>query len=343
MLGNIFNDIIDMDKMECCKVQFDNQLVDFISFFVDFENLFGLQVQQKGLCFVLELSLLLLYKVIMDGICLWQILWNFISNVVKFILQGGGVNVCVCYDEGDILYFEVEDFGIGIFEVEQDKIFVMYYQVKDSYGGKLVIGIGIGFVVLCCLVCNMGGDISVISQLGKGVIFMFIVYVFVIVEEVEDMLVEDDMLLLVFNVLLVEDIEFNVIVVCLVLEKLGNSVDVVMIGKVVLEMFESGEYDFVLLDIQLLDMIGLDIFWELKQCFVVDELLLLVVFIVNVLKNKKEYFDVGMDDVLSKLLLVLVLMVMIKKFWDVLDEEVQEVLVVDLYKVDVVLDIDMLE
>lgn len=44
MLGNIFNDIIDMDKMEWCKVQFDNQLVDFISFFVDLENFFVLQV-----------------------------------------------------------------------------------------------------------------------------------------------------------------------------------------------------------------------------------------------------------------------------------------------------------
>ncbi|MFO6285169.1 ATP-binding protein [Pseudomonas aeruginosa] len=43
-----------------------------------------------------------------------QILWNLISNAVKFTPQGGGVNVRVRYDEGDILHFEVEDSGIGI-------------------------------------------------------------------------------------------------------------------------------------------------------------------------------------------------------------------------------------
>ncbi len=46
-LGNIFNDIIDMDKMERRKVQLDNQPVDFTSFLADLENLSALQAQQK--------------------------------------------------------------------------------------------------------------------------------------------------------------------------------------------------------------------------------------------------------------------------------------------------------
>lgn len=72
-----------------------------------------------------------------------------------------------------------------------------------------------------------------------------------VAEEVEDMLTEDEMPLPALNVLLVEDIELNVIVARSVLEKLGNSVDVAMTGKAALEMFEPGEYDLVLLDIQL--------------------------------------------------------------------------------------------
>ncbi|KAE9723397.1 aerobic respiration two-component sensor histidine kinase ArcB, partial [Escherichia coli] len=120
-LGNIFNDIIDMDKMERRKVQLDNQPVDFTSFLADLENLSGLQAQQKGLRLVLEPSLPLPHKVITDGTRLRQILWNLISNAVKFTPQGGGVNVRVRYDEGDILHFEVEDSGIGIPEAEQDK------------------------------------------------------------------------------------------------------------------------------------------------------------------------------------------------------------------------------
>lgn len=124
--------------------------------------------------------------------------------------------------------------------------------------------------------------------------------------------------------LLVEDIELNVIVARSVLEKLGNSVDVAMTGKAALEMFEPGEYDLVLLDIQLPDMTGLDISRELKQRFAADELPPLVALTANVLKNKKEYLDAGMDDVLSKPLSVPALTAMIKKFWDAPDEEAQE-------------------
>ncbi|WP_246772172.1 aerobic respiration two-component sensor histidine kinase ArcB, partial [Salmonella enterica] len=134
-LGNIFNDIIDMDKMERRKVQLDNQPIDFTSFMADLENLSGLQAQQKGLRFVLEPTLPLPHKVITDGTRLRQILWNLISNAVKFTQQGQ-VTVRARYDEGDMLHFEVEDSGIGIPQDEQDKIFAMYYQVKDSNGGK---------------------------------------------------------------------------------------------------------------------------------------------------------------------------------------------------------------
>ncbi len=117
---------------------------------------------------MLEPSLPLPHKVITDGTRLRQILWNLISNAVKFAPQGGGVNVRVRYDEGDILHFEVEDSGIGIPEAEQDKIFAMYYRVKDSHGGKPATGTGIGLAVSRRLARNMGGDISVTSQPGKG-------------------------------------------------------------------------------------------------------------------------------------------------------------------------------
>lgn len=126
-LGNIFNDIIDMDKMERRKVQLDNQPIDFTSFLADLENLSGLQAQQKGLRFVMEPTLPLPHKVVTDGTRLRQILWNLISNAVKFT-QKGQVAVRIRYDAGDMLHFEVEDSGIGIPQEEQDKIFAMYYQ-----------------------------------------------------------------------------------------------------------------------------------------------------------------------------------------------------------------------
>ncbi|HIF8093086.1 aerobic respiration two-component sensor histidine kinase ArcB [Escherichia coli] len=341
-LGNIFNDIIDMDKMERRKVQLDNQPVDFTSFLADLENLSALQAQQKGLRFNLEATLPLPHQVITDGTRLRQILWNLISNAVKFTQQGQ-VTVRVRYDEGDMLHFEVEDSGIGIPQDELDKIFAMYYQVKDSHGGKPATGTGIGLAVSRRLAKNMGGDITVTSEQGKGSTFTLTIHAPSVAEEVDDAFDEDDMPLPALNVLLVEDIELNVIVARSVLEKLGNSVDVAMTGKAALEMFKPGEYDLVLLDIQLPDMTGLDISRELTKRYPREDLPPLVALTANVLKDKQEYLNAGMDDVLSKPLSVPALTAMIKKFWDTQDDEESTVTTEENSKSEALLDIPMLE
>ncbi|HAL1861106.1 TPA: aerobic respiration two-component sensor histidine kinase ArcB [Escherichia coli] len=341
-LGNIFNDIIDMDKMERRKVQLDNQPVDFTSFLADLENLSALQAQQKGLRFNLEPTLPLPHQVITDGTRLRQILWNLISNAVKFTQQGQ-VTVRVRYDEGDMLHFEVEDSGIGIPQDELDKIFAMYYQVKDSHGGKPATGTGIGLAVSRRLAKNMGGDITVTSEQGKGSTFTLTIHAPSVAEEVDDAFDEDDMPLPALNVLLVEDIELNVIVARSVLEKLGNSVDVAMTGKAALEIFKPGEYDLVLLDIQLPDMTGLDISRELTKRYPREDLPPLVALTANVLKDKQEYLNAGMDDVLSKPLSVPALTAMIKKFWDTQDDEESTVTTEENSKSEALLDIPMLE
>ncbi|EFH9039234.1 aerobic respiration two-component sensor histidine kinase ArcB [Escherichia coli] len=341
-LGNIFNDIIDMDKMERRKVQLDNQPVDFTSFLADLENLSALQAQQKGLRFNLEPTLPLPHQVITDGTRLRQILWNLISNAVKFTQQGQ-VTVRVRYDEGDMLHFEVEDSGIGIPQDELDKIFAMYYQVKDSHGGKPATGTGIGLAVSRRLAKNMGGDITVTSEQGKGSTFTLTIHAPSVAEEVDDAFDEDDMPLPALNVLLVEDIELNVIVARSVLEKLGNSVDVAMTGKAALKMFKPGEYDLVLLDIQLPDMTGLDISRELTKRYPREDLPPLVALTANVLKDKQEYLNAGMDDVLSKPLSVPALTAMIKKFWDTQDDEESTVTTEENSKSEALLDIPMLE
>lgn len=341
-LGNIFNDIIDMDKMERRKVQLDNQPVDFTSFLADLENLSALQAQQKGLRFNLEPTLPLPHQVITDGTRLRQFLWNLISNAVKFTQQGQ-VTVRVRYDEGDMLHFEVEDSGIGIPQDELDKIFAMYYQVKDSHGGKPATGTGIGLAVSRRLAKNMGGDITVTSEQGKGSTFTLTIHAPSVAEEVDDAFDEDDMPLPALNVLLVEDIELNVIVARSVLEKLGNSVDVAMTGKAALEMFKPGEYDLVLLDIQLPDMTGLDISRELTKRYPREDLPPLVALTANVLKDKQEYLNAGMDDVLSKPLSVPALTAMIKKFWDTQDDEESTVTTEENSKSEALLDIPMLE
>jgi len=314
-LGNIFNDVIEVDKIERRKVQLDNQPLDFTGFLADLENLSGLLAQPKGLKFVMAPSLPLPHKIIADGTRLRQILWNLIGNAVKFTQQGEIV-VRVAYQQNETLRFEVQDSGMGIPQEEQDKIFAMYYQVKDQHGGKPATGTGIGLAVSRRLAQAMGGDITVSSAPGQGSCFVVEINAPRVADEVEDESPDDSMPLPALHVLLVEDIELNVIVARSVLEKLGCSVEVAMTGSDALAMFDPQEFDLVLLDIQLPDMTGLDVSRAIHQQHAGVTLPPLVALTANVLKDKKEYLDAGMDDVLSKPLAVPALTAMIKRFWD---------------------------
>ncbi|MGJ7064676.1 aerobic respiration two-component sensor histidine kinase ArcB [Morganella morganii] len=311
-LGNIFNDVIEMDKLERRNVRLDTQPVNFTEFISDLENLSGLLVQPKGLQFTLDLIQPVPSVIMTDGTRLRQILWNLIGNGVKFTREGG-ITVKVWREANDMLCFEVRDSGIGIPKDELEKIFAMYYQVTDSAGGRPATGTGIGLAVSRRLAQAMGGDIVVTSEPGKGSCFTLSVCAPAqdTPEEEED----DGLLLPALNILLVEDIELNVVVARSVLEKLGNTVDVAMNGRDALAMFSPEEYDLVLLDIQLPDMSGLDIARELHQRYQPDDLPPLVALTANVLKDKKEYLDAGMNDVLSKPLAVGALTQMIAKFW----------------------------
>ncbi|MFP9229096.1 aerobic respiration two-component sensor histidine kinase ArcB [Pectobacterium cacticida] len=314
-LGNIFNDVIEMDKQERRKVQLDNQPIDFTGFLVDLENLGGLLAEQKGLKLIMEPHAPLPQRVVTDGTRLRQILWNLLSNAVKFTPQGEIV-VRVWHEQNDRLRFDVEDSGMGIPADEQEKIFAMYYQVKDQHGGKPATGSGIGLAVSRRLAQNMGGDIQVSSTQGKGSCFTLTVMAPSADEERGDLQGDDDLPLPVLHILLVEDIELNVVVARSVLEKLGNSVEVAMTGKEALDMFDPDEFDLVLLDIQLPDMTGLDVARQLRERYANRNLPPLIALTANVLKDKREYLDAGMDDVLSKPLSVPALTAVIKQFWD---------------------------
>ncbi len=315
-LGNIFNDVIEMDKIERRRVRLDNQPINFTGFLADLENLSGLLVQPKGLKFIMSAQQPLPETIVADGTRLRQILWNLIGNAVKFTREGE-IIVTVTYDDAaQTLRFDVKDSGIGIPKSEQDKIFAMYYQVKDQHGGKPATGTGIGLAISYRLAQAMGGDITVSSLPGEGACFSVVIDAPALTPVEEDTDEPEAMPLPALHILLVEDIELNVVVARSVLDKLGCSTDVAMTGAEALDMFDPREFDMVLLDIQLPDMTGLDVARTLHQRFAGQELPPLVALTANVLKDKKEYLEAGMDDVLSKPLAVPALTAVISKYWN---------------------------
>ena len=298
-LGNIFNDIIDMDKSDRRRLELLPKPLDFEEFVVEMENISGLMAEQKGLRFDLERLTDLPRCIEVDSTRLRQVLWNLVSNATKFT-KDGGVVLSVSsetVDQQAEITFEVEDSGIGIPSSELDKIFAMYYQVKEGSDNLHAVGTGIGLAVSRQLVQMMGGDITVSSEVGEGSTFTVTIRV-PLVEKVEEEEVMPATPQVSLNIFMVEDIELNITVAKALLESLGHEVTIAMRGDEALEKFDPEAYDLVLLDIQLPDMSGFDIARTLREKY--DYLPALVALTANVIKDKAEYLEKGMDDALSK-------------------------------------------
>ncbi|MFV0576397.1 MAG: aerobic respiration two-component sensor histidine kinase ArcB [Vibrio sp.] len=296
-LGHIFNDVIDLDKFDRNKLELLPVETDFQSFVTDLESISGLMAEQKGLSFDLERLTELPAAIMVDATRLRQVLWNLLSNAMKFTKEGGvTVNVSADFNSeyADII-FEIEDTGIGIPDSEIDNIFGMYYQVKSGKDNLHAVGTGIGLAVSQELTQRMGGEIQVSSELGFGSTFTVSIRVPIAhIEEFDESVIPQTSL----KIFMVEDIELNIIVARSVLENLGHSVDVAMTGEEALAKFNPDNYDLVFLDIQLPDMTGFDIAQKFRQTYA--KLPPLVALTANVMQNKVEYIEKGMDDVICK-------------------------------------------
>ncbi len=312
-LGNIFNDIIDMDKFDRRKLELLPVPLNFEDFVAEIESISALMAEQKGLRFDLERLSSLPKAIEVDATRLRQVIWNLVSNAMKFTKEGGVVMTVSAdvEEEYATIIIEVEDTGIGIPEDEVEKIFAMYYQVKSGKDNLHAVGTGIGLAVSKQLINMMDGDITVASEEGFGSTFTVSIHVPVV--ELEEPIIDvkrDNMHL---NIFMVEDIELNVTVAKSLLESLGHSVTVAMTGEEALVNFVPDEYDLALLDIQLPDMTGFDVAKYYREHY--DNLPPLVALTANVMKDRREYLDNGMDDAISKPLAVQALQAVIDKFF----------------------------
>ncbi|WP_394211110.1 aerobic respiration two-component sensor histidine kinase ArcB [Enterovibrio calviensis] len=344
-LGNIFNDIIDLDKSDRSRLSLMPEPVDLPDFVSEIDNISALMAEQKGLRFSLDRLTSLPASVKVDATRLRQILWNLVGNAVKFTKQGA-VNVTVSCDvEDDTAYlqFDIEDSGIGIPEDEVSKIFAMYYQVQQGEDNLHAVGTGIGLAVSRKLARLMGGDITVDTEIGEGSTFTVSLAVPICEAAVntEVVIAEQSPL----HILLVEDIELNITVAVNLLESLGHTVTVARTGHEALTAFPTAHFDLLLLDIQLPDMTGFDIARQLRDSDAV--LPPLVALTANVIKDKTEYIRKGMDDAISKPISVAAVTGVIERLalqcsvdQEVMIETRQTVSGNDLF--DTLLDIDML-
>lgn len=296
-LGNIFNDIIDLDKLDRDRLELSLKTVSIREFTKELGSIIELLANDKDLTFAAHVEEPLPELVEVDGTRLRQILWNLLFNAVKFT-QKGTVSLEVSAKTIDVetsmVTFKVCDTGVGIPQQDLDKIFAMYYQV-DSPDHQSATGTGIGLAICQQMVSLMNGTISVSSEVGQGTCFTVDLPLAISKKPIQ----VETLKVTGLQILLVEDIELNVMVAKALLEKLGQHVDVAMTGNEAITMARDKQYDLILLDIQLPDMNGFEVANVLHEESLVEQTSI-VALTANVIKTRQEYLDNGMDDVIAK-------------------------------------------
>ena len=295
-LSHIFSDILDLEKIDARRIELNRKETDLYALLNDISNFAVLIAGEKHLEFRLICPPTLPNWLMLDGVRLSQILWNLITNAVKFTPKGS-VTLSIEQMAEDEFAIRVTDTGIGIAEDDLEKVFELYYQV-DSHHYKS-LGSGIGLSISKTIAQLMDGDLTVSSELGKGATFLLTFKA----KEAQPPVESSNKVPLKLCILLVEDIEVNIVVAKSMLQKLGYQIDVAMTGAEAIQKFEENYYDLIFLDIQLPDMSGFDIAHHLRKNYengTYDFLPPLIALTANVVQKKEAYLEQGMDDVIHK-------------------------------------------
>jgi signal transduction histidine kinase len=175
-LLNIINDILDLAKIEAGKMIIDPQPVDLNDFVTEIARAGQILVKQR------PVELLAIYgenlpKVNADSVRLRQIIWNIVSNAVKFT-ENGSVTISTGLEDEAMIFVEVRDTGIGMAKSDLPVIFEQFRQV-DGSSTRRAGGTGLGLNITRHLIHMHGGEIYVDSELGVGTTFRFTLPIFV--------------------------------------------------------------------------------------------------------------------------------------------------------------------
>lgn len=275
VLMTLLNDTLDFSKIEAGQLALEQIPFAPKEVFDNMTAVVGGKAEEKGLAFSISGTDLLPDWLEGDPTRLSQILINLTNNAVKFTDEGGVAVDVNCDDIADgrlQLRCRVTDTGPGMTEEQVARLFQPFAQADASvsrrYGGT-----GLGLLICKQLVELMGGHVDVVSTEGSGSCFYFAVpFDQPDATDIEDKLsdglarkVEQDLSLDDSVILIVEDNPINQLLLSRVLEKTGASFDMAGGGKEAVERAKHRQYDFILMDLNMPDMSGIEATQAIRQ------------------------------------------------------------------------------
>ncbi len=273
-LLHILNDVLDLSKIEAGKLVINDDAFSLGSVLDHVVSLIKDRVRSKGLRLSLDVDPAIPGSLRGDPVRLTQILLNYASNAVKFTERGSIdlVATRVASQPGELLVkFEVKDTGIGVEPSRSGKLF-QYFQQADDTTTRKYGGTGLGLAISRRLAEMMGGTVGAESQFGVGSTFWFTARF----QEAAGPLSEQTTSethnasngqtwydALASNhagarILVAEDNAVNQDVLRELLAGTGLSIQMAGNGKIAVELARRGDYDLILMDMQMPEMDGLE-------------------------------------------------------------------------------------
>lgn len=263
LLG-LINDILDMSKIESGKMRLIEEKCNLMEMIQGLRPLLEAKLNENNIQYIADIQLKN-HWFMADSLRLNQVLVNLLGNALKYSKPDGHVWLTVRETEEENgfsnLYFQVRDDGIGIAPEKQQLIFRQFEQADNSDNARKQ-GTGLGLAISRRIVRMMDSDIKLESEPGKGSSFSFCVKLQPVSGEKTTVTSQPEEISFPGKrILVVEDNELNMEIICTILENYGIETEQAVNGEEAVRRMEEsvpGYYDMIFMDIMMPEMDGLE-------------------------------------------------------------------------------------
>ncbi|WP_291103867.1 MULTISPECIES: response regulator [unclassified Flavobacterium] len=301
-LLSLVNDILHINKIEENRIVLENLAFNVSDEIISIKNSLSFIAQSHNNKISVEIDPKIPEFLIGDKLRLSQILMNLVSNALKFTKNGEVIvtaNLIKVENKSHFVEFKIKDNGIGIADVDQDKVFEKFVQVgrKDNdYQGT-----GLGLAIVKRLLELFKSSISLESKIGVGTSFTFTIafeYDPYETNEIINNIQVDLRSSQIFKILVVEDNKINQIVTKKIIEKNNCSCILVDDGFQAIEILSKESFDVILMDINMPLINGFETTRKIRQKGIGTPIIALTAFTKD--EITEEAISAGMNDIMIK-------------------------------------------